>query len=468
VDQYPSDVQQRLIVLQSQIDRLGSELHSWRNSQEPLAPERLEQLTEQCAEILERWTVNDQRHTRALGELEARLNDWGGIEGRLHQDAIQRIRQLERTIEREWDALRAMHDEPVKLLREQAESLGETVTAVAGSALTGFDKAESRFAALESDVHRHMDQVSRDLQAVVAELRAVTGRHADPQGTDVPAWPLEGVLRLHQDLRSTADNGPQSSEAPVDTHTHTPILEHPVQKPTLQLPEAAAALSERVDSLERAVTVGQDELKEAAHRTERVSRRWQVALILLGAGALAASVVAFQLQRQVETSLNEAAARVAAARQEADTAKQLITSVREDAEHRIAQARESASKAATITNVLAAPDLIRANLVGGDPASRIRAQVLWSRSRGLVFSASRVPAAAPNTTYQLWLLTPDQSISAGLFVPDAGGGITLAREELPNVPQPVTGFSVTVEPTGGSPVPSGTVVLARAPERPPT
>ena len=200
VNEIPSDVQQRLIVLQSQLDRLGSELHAWRSTQEPIGSERLAELTAQCSDILDRWTQNDERHTRALGELESRLNDWGGIEGRLHQDAIQRIRQLERTIEREWDALRTLHDEPVKLLREQAESLGEAATQVAGTALTSFDRAESRFVALEADVHRHMDQVSRDLQAVLAELRTISGRPVEGHPAAVPAWPLEGVLRLHQDL----------------------------------------------------------------------------------------------------------------------------------------------------------------------------------------------------------------------------------------------------------------------------
>jgi prefoldin subunit 5 len=280
------------------------------------------------------------------------------------------------------------------------------------------------------------------------------------------------VLRLHQDLRGADQQGarmpgadPRSSGA--DRPDQTPLeTKDPRLAARLRLPEAASALSDRVESLERALTVGQEELRDAADRTERVSRRGQVALLLLSVGIIAAIVVGFRLQRQVETRLNEAAARVTAARQEADTATQSIASVRQDAELRIAEARQTASKAETVTNVLAAPDLVRYNLVGGNAAARVRAQVLWSRSRGLVFSASRLPAPQANATYQIWLLTSGKPVSAGLFAPDSRGGVTFAREALPTVPQAVMGFSVTVEPIGGSEAPSGAIVLARAPEPP--
>ena len=44
---------------------------------------------------------------------------------------------------------------------------------------------------------------------------------------------------------------------------------------------------------------------------------------------------------------------------------------------------------------------------------------------------------------------------------DASGRVTLATDTPPNVPRPVLGVSVTVEPAPGSPAPTGAVVLAR-------
>ena len=293
---------------------------------------------------------------------------------------------------------------------------------------------------------------------MLAELRTISGRPVEGHPAAVPAWPLEGVLRLHQDLRRGEDAQPS---APDEHAGNGNVLEH-APKPVLQLAESSSALNDRVDLLERALTMGQDELRQAAQRGAGLSRGWLAALVVLAIAAVVGSAIAFRLQRQVETGLNEAAARVAAARQDADAAKQLVTTVRADAEQRIAEARQTASKAETITNVLAAPDLVRYNLVARDPAARMRGQVLWSRSRGLVFSATQLPPAPPATTYQLWVLTADQSVSVGVFAPESGGGVTLTKTDIPRVPQRVVGFTVTVEPKTGSSAPSETIVLARA------
>ena len=118
--------------------------------------QRLSALTERCAEILNRWSDNDQRHADAIKQLESKLNDWNAIEQRLEQDSLQRIREFEGTIEHEWSQLRQLHAEPVKQLREQTATLGETCVAAANLALRGFERAESRFAALEADLQERL------------------------------------------------------------------------------------------------------------------------------------------------------------------------------------------------------------------------------------------------------------------------------------------------------------------------
>ena len=53
----------------------------------------------------------------------------------------------------------------------------------------------------------------------------------------------------------------------------------------------------------------------------------------------------------------------------------------------------------------------------------------------------------------MWLLTSDGAISAGVIAPDESGRAPLVSAISPRV-RPVLGVSITVEPSGGSPVPS--------------
>lgn len=455
----PEEQRQHVSDLQAQIDRLSVTLQQWQQAQEQLQPmeQRLTRLTEQWDQILTRWIATDRRHSEAAGQLEARLSDWGAMEMRLQQDASEKMRAVKQTIEHEWEALRHVHEEPARQLREQAASLSETCVAAAHSALSVFERAEARMAALETDIHARMNQLSLDVHAAIAELRGTS----DGRPAQLAPFPLDSVMRIHDELRESGQTGklPQPADA---AHARDP---HPASKTVASLPEASA-LTERVETLERAVTTRNEEARENATRAERMWRTWQTVLAVTVLVVAAAAVGALMLQRRVDARLNEASSRVAAAERQAALAGELadkrIASTREDAEHRIQEARQTADSAQVISGVLAAPDLIRFNLVGQPGAPRAFAQALWSRSRGLVFSGSRLPALPPGTTYQMWLLTNTEPVSAGLMMPDAAGRVTLATDNPPAVPRPVIGVSVTTEPTGGRRTPSGAAVLARS------
>jgi hypothetical protein len=83
-----------------------------------------------------------------------------------------------------------------------------------------------------------------------------------------------------------------------------------------------------------------------------------------------------------------------------------------------------------------------------------------------VLSASRLPPAPPQMTYQLWLLTSGAPVSAGLFVPDANGRATLVVDVPTRIIGPVVGAQVTVEPSAGGTVPSNRLLLSRVPAAP--
>jgi hypothetical protein len=386
------DLEQRLSRFEAQLDRFSLALHQWQQNQETVQPAST-------------------------------------------QNVDQRIRTLEETLDRETHVLRQMHEEPLKQLQAQAASLKEVCEAATNS-VTGLDQAESRLVALQNDVHLQLSDLSRTIQALVAELRVGASTSIPPQSATA-AWPLDRVVHLHDELRRAAngrDAGPSTAESRTG---RVRLIEHAVP-------------AERGESLP---TI-------AAGR-----RLWYIA----GAAAVAASLLIFGLVRRIETRLNDASARVTAAERQADAATeratQEMTNARQEANRQIAEARESAQRAETVSAILAAPDLVRINLTGG-AIERSFAQLLWSRTRGLVLSASRLPPAPPQMTYQLWLLTNGAPVSAGLFVPDANGQATVVVDVPPRVAGPVIGAQVTTEPSAGSPAPSNRLLLSRVPAAP--
>jgi hypothetical protein len=379
VQQDAPELERRLTELQSQVNRLSLSLHLWQERQDRL--------------------------------LEQRLTDWSAVEARAQKDASTRMRELQATIEHEWNELRQGQVDPGQYLRELGTSLDRKLT-----------------------------DLTEEMHAVVSELRANGVVRPQSLQPAAPSWPLEDVVRLHNQLRDTPDGEGHHDRALA---TRPPIV----------LPEAPAGLAERLETLERVMNDPES--------PRSVSTTWRVAVVLLAIGVGVAGVLVNRLQGQV-TAATE---RVSQAEQQAQVATRAATAqiaaAREEASHQIAQAREAADKAQTITDVLAAPDLVKYNLVGGDGNSSFSAQALWSRSRGLVFSESRLPPVPKDSTYQIWLLSSGGPASVGTFTPDASGRFSMATTTLPQMQAPVSGVLVTLERAGGNGSPTGRVVLTR-------
>jgi anti-sigma-K factor RskA len=130
------------------------------------------------------------------------------------------------------------------------------------------------------------------------------------------------------------------------------------------------------------------------------------------------------------------------------------------AQQQTAQARLVAADAQRGLSVLAAPDVAHVDLKGQTAAPQASARALWSRSRGLLFAASNLPAPPPGRTYQLWILSGRQApISDGwVFKTDADGAVTTMFNTSATIPPP-TAMAVTLEPEGGTPAPTGAMYL---------
>ena len=129
-------------------------------------------------------------------------------------------------------------------------------------------------------------------------------------------------------------------------------------------------------------------------------------------------------------------------------------------ERQMAQARLVAADAQRQLSVLAAPDVAHVDLKGQLAAPQASARALWSRSRGLLFAASNLPALPAGRTYQLWVISgklPPIS-DAWIFKTDAAGAVTTMFATPVTLPAP-TAMAVTIEPDGGTAAPSGAMYL---------
>jgi len=129
----------------------------------------------------------------------------------------------------------------------------------------------------------------------------------------------------------------------------------------------------------------------------------------------------------------------------------------------MADARRASLEAQSAMAVLAAPDVARIDLTGQPVARGARARALWSRNSGMVFTVANLPPPPAGRVYQVWVVTADSPISAGLLTPDANGGGSVYFSTPADIPPPVA-LAVTLEPAGGVPAPTGERYLIGTPQ----
>lgn len=411
------------------LEQVNLALQQIRQTQEHLQEmeARLAELTRGCASVLEQWTRTDEQHASAVAALQERLRDWSDIERRMLSESATRIQQFERNVLHEWHAIRQKHEEPLLRLDAQATRINQACLSAVDTALKGFERAEGRLQAVEQQLQSRFGDLTQQMREAMQELRAETA--ARPAGTVRP-WALEEVVRLHGEMRADADDRGVRALPPPDT-----------DRAAGRTAVAVPATSARDDDAGR-------------------TNRWRVLMTGVGLAILLLAGAVWFLRQQMSDGLRAAAARAEAAERSAvEQAQSEIAEVQAAADARIRSAEQSAHLARLSAGVLASPDLVRLDLVPGAAASAGSAQVLWSRARGSVLSASRLAAVPAGRAYQLWLHSPGRATSAGTFEPDAAGRASAVFESPAGLPRPVTGASVTLEPAGGSPRPTGPPVL---------
>lgn len=470
--------EQRLADLQAQIDRLTIALQLWRDGQERLTPpdERLARFADDVSDVLQEWSAIGDRHARAVEALEQQVEAFASAEARLHADSAQRFLALERMVQQEWAVSRHLGNETGAQAREQAAALTHAcIVATRARVNPASDVPASGEA--EADLQRHFSQV------VTAPPRAASATGPATVALE-PAAVEPPVVSLHHDAAATDPAGDVASAPAAAPATAQPVTDAaapavadvtarltnaPIQAEYLPNAEAEAAradLQRRMAEMRVLFRESMEQAVDLQDAQQRSTRRMLLALACAGVLLAAGGVWWVRgVQRQVTAALVRVAeVEAAAVRTQAAMQQELATTRAESA--RLAEAARAAdADIAAVSAVLASPDLVRYALTGLDN-STIAAQLLWSRSRGLVMNASGLPPLAADQSYQAWLLTEAETVSAGVLqvTPDGRGG--LLNPNPLAVPRPVVGVSITLESGARSVTPTGRIValnrLARA------
>ena len=394
-----------------------------------------------------------------MSQLEAYASEWKDSSTRVRQETVDRLQELETTIEREWDTLKKMQEEPIRELREQAESLTQVSLAMANASQEGVERAEARFAAFETEVHIRLTELTREMTTALAEMKARLDRQTGARDAS-SQWSLDEVTRLHGQLRDgTRATGP---------FPHT--IDHDSVTGPRELSAGAAVDSTDRSASERSASERSASERSASERSasERLPIGGQPAAGMLPGGlpakrvaiALAVVVAAlfgWSLQGQIKAATDRAAIAEKKAELAVNEGLRQAEEARQEDEKQAADAREMAGRVQRIGNVMTAPDLIRFNLSGADGAS---GQALFSRSRGLVVNGSGLPPLAENASYVGWLLTRFAPVKMGPLTVEPDGTVMMVQP-VPSVPR-INGVMVTQETADGGDAPSGAPVLRSA------
>ena len=444
--------------LHLQIEQVSVALQQLRHTQDSLQDleKRLSDMTRECAAILERWANSDEKHATAVAELHGRLSEWNDIERRLLNESTSRIHQFERSLQHEWQAIRQSHEEPMRQIDVQTTRITETCLTAVDQALKGFDRAETRLTAIEQELYREIGVLTREVRDALAELRL-----SSPQlgpGARQP-WSLDNVVRLHNELRAEGEAAPTFAGAGVSGSFGVSTLPN---RSALALAGVAPIDTQAIPTepvkVERSAPPPMTSVTTPSVAQESPDTPFWRRTPVITAGVMAIMLGAFglYLETKLQTGLQDAATRAETAERGATEARaqtqRELGAAQRAAEARLDAARQVAQSAQTLATIAAAADLKRFDLAAKDPG--VTAQVLFSRSTGVALTASRLPAAPPDHTWQLWLVSPGHATSVGTLTADADR--TNAVFERPaNLPRAVIRAMLTLEPAGGSAQPTG-------------
>jgi hypothetical protein len=119
----------------------------------------------------------------------------------------------------------------------------------------------------------------------------------------------------------------------------------------------------------------------------------------------------------------------------------------------VGQKSELSYELAQINSVLISPQWRIVPLEGQEPAPNSSARAYWDVQGNRWVVTADLPPAPEGKVYQLWFVTPNEKISAGLITPDRSGhGFIIVP--FPSSITQLAAAAITLEPQGGSQQPT--------------
>ena len=166
----------------------------------------------------------------------------------------------------------------------------------------------------------------------------------------------------------------------------------------------------------------------------------------LSAAASLIAVIALAQWWSTANRLEQLSVELATAREQLASAERLRAS-----------AERTAADSASRLAILAAPDAVPIPLAGQAVSPNAAGRVVFSPSRGVIFTATNLPPLPAGRVYQLWAVTAPAPVGIALVRPGDGG----QADTITTLPAGVApaAFALTIEPEGGSPGPTGAMYL---------
>src|SRR4029079_5554443 len=121
--------------------------------------------------------------------------------------------------------------------------------------------------------------------------------------------------------------------------------------------------------------------------------------------------------------------------------------------------RKDLEQSREFVQLVTSPGAIVTELKATDVAGRASATIAYARSGHAILLASNLPNVPQGKAYQLWFLVDNASPMPGkTFAPDSNGHGVL-KEQVPTEALDSPVFAITLEPAGGSSVPTSPIYL---------
>jgi anti-sigma-K factor RskA len=189
----------------------------------------------------------------------------------------------------------------------------------------------------------------------------------------------------------------------------------------------------------------------AAHPGSGALLRWRLVGSIAAVLVLALGALLGRSTRITERQAGELAAL-------ADTNRALLARL-EEQEHALVGLRASLAVQGHVLRVLGGPRTVTAALAPSEGVAGGGRVMVDGTSGETAVVIAGLAAPGVGKVYELWAIRGDAPPEpAGLFTVDEQGGVATAAERLER-PSEVTAFAVSIEPAGGSKVPTGPIVL---------